>query len=192
MSVDGDPRPDRAVITAEAPLPQTITEHGDLVAPVIGGRDQSAACGGRTEHVEVVAGHQFAFNPLGFTACAQVKSRRRGDRQAGHRRIGCAIVEIVRVTQIADIALLRVLPAHLHEPIRFGNAAERPQQQRVQDAEDRGIRTNAECQRKDGDQRERRCLQQHPDAESKVLHHFVLSPSHHAPFFLGAPRQHST
>ncbi len=179
VSVELDRRPDRAGIAAEAPLPQTKTQYryqvGALALVVCAG-DQPAARGGHTEHLEVIAGDQFTFDPLRFVSRAQVEGRRRDDGEAGHHRVGVAIVEIVGVARVAHVALIRILATHLHETIGFGDAAERPQQQCVHQAEDGGVRANPERQGQDGDQRERRGLQQHPDAESKVLHHLVLPP----------------
>ena len=61
----------------------------------------------------------------------------------------------------------QVLPDH-HQPfgIRIG---QRPEQQRVDDAEDCGVGADAQRQRDEGDHRERPCLQHHANGVPNIL-----------------------
>ena len=61
------------------------------------------------------------------------------------------------------------------EPIGIA-VRQRLQQQRVDDAEDRGVRADAERQRGDGDEAEARRAQQQPRAVAKVLKQDVIEP----------------
>ena len=177
MPVEFDSGADDTGIAGKAPLPEPEAHHRERIrVPValVGRRDQPASRRRDAEHVEVVAGHQLTLHALGLVSGAQVEGVHRRDRQAGHHRIPGAIVQVVGIRGVAQIVLVRVLPADVHQAVGLGDAGERPQQQRVHEAEDRRVRADPERQRRDGDQRERRVLEQHAESEPEVLHHFVL------------------
>src|SRR5262249_38537184 len=65
---------------------------------------------------------------------------------------------------------------HFHQPLRLP-VWQRTQQQRIDDAENRGVRANAQRQRQDRNRREAEILQQHSRAVAQVLPD-VFNPPH--------------
>src|SRR5262245_50596317 len=177
MPIQFDSLADDACLSAEAPAPQTMAEHCDLtgVGPLlVGGRNQPPLRRPYAQHLEEISGDKLAFHPLGFLPRAQMKSGWRTQRQTGQRRVLLAVVQIVWIRRIAEVTFVRVLASHLNQPSRLGHAAQRPQQERVGQAEDRRIRANPQRQREYGDKREAGIFQQHSQTEAQVLNHFVL------------------
>jgi hypothetical protein len=80
-------------------------------------------------------------------------------------------VEIRRRDRGADAAFApQIVDRHDAFRLRVG---ERPEQDRVHHAEDRGVRTDSERQRTDGQQRERRLTAQRAGGVAKILQNGV-------------------
>jgi hypothetical protein len=90
----------------------------------------------------------------------------------GETREGVALVaqvEVVGVGGAAVAAAAEVARVDGHEARRLGDAIERPEQQRVDEAEDGRVGANPQRQRHGRHHREARLLQHHPHRVSHVL-----------------------
>src|SRR5262245_14711972 len=78
-----------------------------------------------------------------------------------------AVVGVGNVGALTE-KILRCVGADVDDAAGFQNG-QRAQEQRVGQAENRGVGTNSQRQRYDGDQREPRILDQYADGEAQVL-----------------------
>ena len=153
--VDDERRADDRGIAVEAALPQSVAEHHGLgaVPGALLGIERAAEQGLHAEHVEEVLRHGHAAQPLGLASAAQeivthaVEGEVAGN---GRQRLGS-------LSQVQQVAHLRRLAGEVGE-VAIGNPhqlgglleGERPQEQRVDDAEDGGAGANAEPRDQDG------------------------------------------
>jgi hypothetical protein len=168
---------DRAQITAELPLPESVAQHDGkpgTVAVVV--RCQRATGRrARAEHVEKIAGHRAILDGYGFAGL-----QRAGPIRRGYRR---EIVEAVRLRPPVDEIRVRDLgaPAGLHataddQPVLF-REGKRPEHDRISQREQGGVRTDAEREERDGDERQ---LGSRPYGAQRLAHR------HHGASIIGS------
>ena len=80
-------------------------------------------------------------------------------------------IEIIRVRD-RDARLFRLRLGHDHESVGLG-IRERPEQDRVDHAEDGGVRADAEREGENGDEGEARRFAQLAKSEAKIIYHIV-------------------
>src|SRR5262245_9820842 len=182
LAVQRDRLIENVRIAAEAALPESITEHHDPVVTrlIVVLNKRSSVKRVDTKHGKEPRCHSRSREPLGFGAAAVVVGRA-PDR--------CDFFEyLVLVTPVDEVrrrhrelrpAFLEVVLAHDNQPIRI-RERQRAKQNRIDGAEHRAVRSDAERQSCNCNQRETRKSEQHSDGISKVLkqvccHPFFLS-----------------
>ena len=177
--VERDLTADHGRIAGEAIAPQPVAENDDLLAPgpVFLGREDAAAFRRHVEDAEEAGGHTRADDALGIAVAGHVEARelhRRRRRECLHR--------LDAVDEVAGRDAAAVAPQIL---VQRDDSLRRRERQRLQHdrldgAEDRGSRADAESERDDSGEREPGAAKQLPDGEGDVLPQFghVLGPSH--------------
>jgi hypothetical protein len=142
-----------------------------LVNLIVLRRVEDAADGRfHTQHGEVVAGDHLGLEALGLVVDAD---RRRDESPAQHfgERFGAfleILIDGIRVHPRSHVAaVVRALLVELHELVRVRDG-QLPQQQLIQQGEDRGIGADAECQRQDRHGREQRTAAQPAQRQAKI------------------------
>ncbi len=136
-------------IPVEAPLPVPVAQHQDGIGvrdATFAGLDQPADGGSEPEHAEVVSRHIRQPGALGPVVGRQASEVH---RVPGHvlERIGLgAVVLHVEARQTAGRVAATTVGAKYYEAIGIANR-QRPEEHAVDDAEDRGVRSDsqAEC-----------------------------------------------
>src|SRR5262249_26375948 len=154
MTVEVDFPSDHAGISAESPLPETIAQHGDRLCaclPIIFRQNEPTQRRLHTERRKVIACDQVAPDPAPDpVGCAIAEAQRRYDMRskAGKRLITVTIVEIIRIAKIeVDTVMLHSFKEN--KLVRVLNARYRPQERRIDQAEDRRVSANPKRQGKD-------------------------------------------
>jgi hypothetical protein len=172
--VDPQRLPQHVVAAGEPSLPRAVAEEDDpRKCSLILAREGPAERGPDADRLEE-AGHQLERrHELGLFAA--------GDRRAacckrGHPREALVerppVLDIRIGRDVLHVTRPRVGRPDEDEPIRVG-VGQRPQQHGAEQAEDRGIRADAETERENRDARERRVPAQHARADAQVLHEMV-------------------
>jgi hypothetical protein len=181
--VDGHRAPDDARVGAEALAPQPVAEHDDRARHgrgVLVGDEEAPERGAHAEHREVVPRDELAPDGEAGRAAA-LHHRRRGAVGDDALQPACprAEVEVVRVgarpvAPVADAVLGPLARVHAHE-LPGPLDGERPQEERVDEAEDDGVDADAQGERADGGQREAGRLHELAQRITNVLQHSSLS-----------------
>ena len=152
--VHRDHASDRGRIGTEPPAPEAVAEDDGLpaVGRVLGGGEVAADCRLHAEHPEEVRRDPHAADPFGFAVRDQRRDPRPDERHVLERVAALAPVEERRVADVAGRSGRAAL-ADRDEPIGI-RVRQRAEQHGVEDAEDRGVRADAERQRHERDGRE--------------------------------------
>ena len=153
-------------------MPQVVADDGRGSADaraLLFGQEEAPARGPDAEHVEVVGAREHPARALGLALSAQVERREAVGGESVEGLCVVAEVQVVGVRDLREAVAVRRRAAHVDEPRLVAHARQRPQERRVDEAEDRRVRADADGQRHDGHQREARTLQQRPRAEAHVL-----------------------
>src|SRR5688572_28767989 len=154
----------------ETALPQLMREHDHLFLPrlVFVRRKNPAQHRARPQDVQAVCGHTQSVEPLGLARARKVQH----DAVVGRETIKrCALLAPIE----KHAGRNRILLAgtwrfeQLHELPRL-LIRQRLQEHSIDNTEDRGVRTNAECQRQYGYSSEAWALQQLAESESEIIH----------------------
>ena len=110
------------------------------------------------EHVEIIKGDDRARNNFRLAAASECKLTSFESGETFKRARSLAVISKQRVVEIhVRQAFRRRGVPEGHQSIRFFDR-QWPQQHRIDDTEDRGVRANAEREREHRDRRERRPL----------------------------------
>jgi hypothetical protein len=160
-------------IAAEAALPEAVADDRDRRGlEIFVGMERAPAREVGAEKREVIAGDDLKNDLLRRGPAAPIDLRKGHRRHLGEDVILIAqILEVeMRDRQVAGIPL--VGRENRREPIGFPDR-DRLQHRDVHEAENRGVRADAESEREYGDCGECRALHQHPQAVAEVLNHGV-------------------
>jgi hypothetical protein len=151
-------RPDDGGIAAESPLPVAVAEHHD-VRTALGVVALGEGTSERRLHAEQrqqTERREQAVHALRQLIASHGGRRARPDGDVGERLRVLAVGDVVRDggIEIVDVDARCFLP-ETHEPIRPGKG-QRAEQDAVDDAENRGVRADAQCQREQRREREQR------------------------------------
>ena len=144
-------------IAAEIASPELFAEHDDVrrARLVFALREESSDERLDSQQVEPVRAHANALHSLGVGVVANEIRRRAFDHgEADELRRARSIVDEVHRRARVAVSLLRVHDAHEAIGLR---KRQRLEQHAVHDAEDRGVGADAERERDDRGERERRC-----------------------------------
>ena len=162
---------DHVGTAGESHAPRSVTQDGDArrARTLVGLAERSANRRSDFEHVEEIDVHHRAVEAFGVIAVGQDERDAFEAGHAGKSAVPHAPVEEVRRGPGAK-HLLR-LPIGLgHEQELFSaGKRKRPQQDRVHDAENRGVRADADRHGQRGDDGEARRLPQRPNGVPQVL-----------------------
>jgi hypothetical protein len=158
-------------ITAKRALPCSMPEHHDrrsgglVFLRSVGATEQRLD----PQHIEDLGRDRHAGELLRLVALVQHRTRARESRERGEALRLLAQVCVIRERVVVpDLAFARRAAPHHHEPIGI-REWQRAQKHRVDDAEDRGVRTNPERERQDRNDGEGRCFDQHPEGVFEVV-----------------------
>jgi hypothetical protein len=148
-------------------LPERVADDDDRVrvrSLVLFGREGAAQRRFDAEHVEVIAAHQLAVDHVVLIARAEHGLRQAEREQPVERPVAGAVIKVIGVR----IAVGAVAPAvHLEgddEPLRFGHARERADDEGAHAVENGAVRADAQAERQHGGQREAGLFRQHSRA----------------------------
>ena len=175
-AVDRHPRADHARGAVESPLPQAIADDGDRAVrsaarPIVGFRERAAEQRRHAERREIAPAREDPVGWLPFSPFREVEARcHRGEAAVERRQVRREAVPHRGVPAEAggEAASRRGVVRDGEEPVRIGDR-QRPHQQAVDHAEDRGVRADAESERQDDDRGESWRSPEHPDGEPYVL-----------------------
>ena len=148
VAVEEDIPPHDPRLAVEPPPPQAVADHGHGVRPrrdVVARGEEAAKRRPHAEHVEVVAGGDDADDELGLA----------GRIHAGHDPAPGGQPALERAAAVAQLGVLGIrqdaapVPGDLDEALRLADR-ERPEERGAHQAEDGGIRPDAEGEREDG------------------------------------------
>jgi hypothetical protein len=122
-------------------------------------QERPADRGPDAEHLKVVAGDDLAHREPRAVIQVERREHRAVAGDVFEDVVLGAKIEIVRVRGRAERPEPRGAREHVDQAIGRRDR-QRLEQQRVDDREERGVETDADCQRRDGDQREPRALSQ--------------------------------
>ena len=157
---------------AELRLPQLVAQHHQRLASrhfVVIGRERPPQLRVHSERFEIISGHDLSLFPLGLAAEFHRESNRAVRRQRFQHAILVAHRPVQGIGKRKSIAR-RMMVAHRYDFIRMPHAGKRLQDHCLYDAENRGIRADAQRQRQNRHQRKSRRLPQHPHSKLHVLH----------------------
>ena len=128
------------------------------------------------QRVQIIRHHRRAADALRLALTDQIERTLCRHTAAGKNAASISISCVFQKRRAERIKTLAQCKSR-NQPINIFNR-QRTEQKRVDGAKDRGVRTDANCQRRDGNQREARLLKQHPHAIAKILPkrlHFIRS-----------------
>ncbi len=173
---EADGAPDHRRVGPEHALPGTVAQNGQAITRMVAVRSYRAAEGGRSaEHVEKAVRHLRSDQPLRLPrASGQVENQPAVAREALERAAVLVDVQEVR-GRMGVFRRGRQRPPHHRDALRVV-VGERPEEDGVDHAEERGVGSDAEGQGPDRYHGERAVLGEGPQAVSHVLHkaHGVL------------------
>ena len=174
LGVEGERRADDGGVAVEAALPEGVAEQYRLgtVELCLVVREGPADDRPDAQHVEEVAGHRHAADPLGLAASAEYVVADPVEREVAGQRLE----RLRALLQVQQVAHLRGLPRQAggivigdpDQPIGL-RKGQRPQQQGVDYAEDRGAGADAEAGNQDGKGGKRGVSTQGAEREAEVL-----------------------
>ena len=140
--VEHDAAADEGAIAPELRLPQSVAEHRDrrAVGSVVVGGQRAAEQRTRAEHVERVRADQADGEPDRLAGVGEVLGGVGPEGHIGHRPGELAVVEHL-LARHPGLLEAHPLAPH-HHPLLGSVIRERGQQNRLDDAEDRGRRTD--------------------------------------------------
>ncbi len=143
--------PDRVRRPAEAPLPQSVAEHDDVITArrALGGRERAASERGHGERLEQVRRRRRGTHALGFLPAGQARVHLHVRREVREARRPGSIVHDFLHRQPGRVARRRCVPDH-DQPIGI-SVGQRLEEDGLDEAEKRGVRADAERERQDGD-----------------------------------------
>jgi hypothetical protein len=174
--------PDGSPIAAQAALPEAVADDRDRrrVRAVVLGMHRAAQSRLNTKHVEDLRRDEGRGEAFRLAQPRQGRLPAVEDRESVEAAALCLPVEKVQVGGAARVARVLAL-AHFAErddPIGV-REGERPQQHRVHEREDRGVRADSEREHRDGDRREGGTAPEHPSGVAQILekcrHRFTYS-----------------
>ena len=146
-----------------------MTATGDApCADVFVGDERAADDGANAERLEVVVGHHLADHDLRAALDREVREEVRVRGDAGERFGAGAVVEIVGIRVRVVRIRRRLVPVDVDELVGALDR-ERAKENGVDDAEDRRVDADAEGQREERDERERRGTAQPAQRVADVL-----------------------
>ena len=174
-AVDVEDAAEHVAVAAETALPEVVREQdgGPLALVVVLRQQDAAEQGRRAERLEELAGDPHRRDLLGIAVPREAQPVGVDDRHLRERLRRLPVVEGRRrdrqLVGEADLpGQLRVRGPDHRQPLGIAER-QRRQQHRIDDAEDRRVGADPQRQREDGDDRERRPLEQRPAGEAKVL-----------------------
>ena len=178
VSVDRQRTADDVARGSEPPLPETVSEDDNGVgtrhAIIVFGQE-AASFRRHAERREVRSGHDGAAHTLSRAVRRQVKRRRivREHRLEDFVAVAQSFEHRVRDGRV-DVAVVvgrsRVRSGRIDHDEALGLAQrERPHQQLIDEGEDRGVRSNAECEGQHHRNGERGVLSKCANGEAEVL-----------------------
>src|SRR2546426_196977 len=175
---------DDARIAAEQPLPQPVAEDGDLGSSgsIVVWLDRASDERLRGENGKQAAADARAVNPLRHLTPRQIECPAGEEAQAVEARgLFAPVVEVGQRGAGHRAGCCRrgrrVRPASDEDEEPVGLAKRKgPEHDRVNDAEDRGVRADAERQGQDGDGREAGTLAQQAQPEAYVINNVGHGP----------------
>ena len=166
--VEGDGTADDAGVGPERAPPEAVRDHGDGVrARVLFRHEPTAQHGTNPEHVEIVRAHRLREQALALAALGQRHRRGGPGREAGER-VHATEVEVVRIRRRPVQRAAEVAREDGHDLGRPRHR-HRAQEQRVHEAEDRGVGADAESERHHGDRGEARMLHEKAHGLAEVV-----------------------
>lgn len=146
-------------------LPESMAENGDLLGrarAVFRWKEAAPERHRHAENIEVVARHREAKHALRTIATSETHwlGTETTAGKAGKHLVPIAIVGVVRIRHVVE-SFAACGPSDIHQGGGIANARPLPQQQGVGEAEDGGIRRDADRQRQDGRRRKTWRVPQH-------------------------------
>ncbi len=169
------------VTTSEARPPEVFGEDHDVggsAGSILFGKEAAAEECRHAEHVQELVRHLHAGEPFGTRLAAQVVGNRIGQRDCRELRLVLAPVEERAARRIVGAAVGPRLPED-GQAFRLGQR-QRPEQHRVEQAVDGGVRADPEREREHRRNRERRAAREEAQAYARVLHELVGASPHPA------------
>ena len=169
--VDRERPADDGRIAAEAAFPEPVGQHDHRSRlDVLFSREAAADRRLRAQHGEVAAGGDLQQDLFGGVAVAPVHLREGERRHLGEHLVLRAQILVVQVRQREVARIARVGHEHGRETAGLldGN---RPEQDRVDQAEDSGVGADAKRKRQHGDRREPRTLDEQTGGVLDVVKH---------------------
>src|SRR6185295_300110 len=161
--------PNRVRLACEPLLPEAVAEHRNAsLGAIFFIRYGSAEDWGHTKHRKQIRCNGLAFKPHGVTAAGKVKVRSFGGSQLRKRPDTLAVVFDLVWREFYLIYCFQLAP-NCDKPVSVV-VRQRLEQNRVDDAEDRSVCADAQCERHDSDQREPGFLQQQSSAVAQILY----------------------
>src|SRR6266513_3034075 len=173
--VETDRFTDNARIARESPLPQSVAQEDNPILPGLGliVRETPAQSGPHPKYRQEVCRDARPLKPLGIAVSRQIVIRRRKlpqDRNVLENSVlGQQIPVICRGHWASRIAKERRSRPDGHESLRI-RKRQRPQDDCVNDTENRRVRPDAEREREHGHSSEAGVLQQLAKGEFEIIH----------------------
>ena len=179
---------------AESRLPEHIAEHDDCGRGgnrVFSAREKSSKHRMGVEQIEIRRAHRCDLHLARILTdsdrqISQMKDRALGERARFAREI--QIASILNGSHLDSVSAVRVFEIDAIHARRIAQIRERPEHQPVDDAEHRGVRANAECERGDDGEGESGARAQSADGVAQIAHRILeqLHAARIAGFFLYA------
>ena len=174
VAVELEQVPDDTRISSEPALPVAVVEHGHRARVglmVVLGTQGAADRRPHPEDVEEVAGDDFPERSLGLTLGFETQGHGKAGQDAREDLVLVAKVPVhgIRERLVGEErALVGARAVEQHQLLGAGHGQE-PQEDLIQQGEDRGVGADAQTQRGHHQQGEARILGQHPDGVAQVL-----------------------
>ena len=163
---------------SEEPLPQAGADDDNVITTglVLPGQEGAAQVRRHPEHAKVARCCRERGHAFGLRAARQVCAPPRRDGVAVEDPRPLAEIAVGRYGEAGlEVVEGRVEVKHRHEPVG-GRIRQGPQKHRVHDAEDRGVRADAQREGCDDDGRERRIVQQAAEGVSDIAPEHGITP----------------
>ena len=156
---------------AESLAPQRVADHGDARSAVhlVRGGERTAKHRLHAEHVEEVRVDHRSRQPVRLIGGRERDARRAKAGETGEAVMARAPVEKVRRVGAVETLSRQAIGAADQDEIAGARKRQRTQQHRVDHAEDGGVRADADGDRQDGEQRERRRATERAGGIAQIL-----------------------
>ena len=157
-------------IAAESALPEAVTDHHDRVGgsgPVFSGSEAPAGGHPKPERLEVVEGDVLARQTLGPPAGIEAEWNPNVRHQAGEDVRLLPIVQVVRIGGPAPAGIAQTHGIKRDQPVGLVNW-KGPEEDGVDQTEERRARPNAECQTEDRYGGEAHAVTERAGREAKI------------------------